>query len=1026
MFNFFLYIRGRFAKTKTYSVLKIKLMKHLCLLAVLCAVMMTTYAQNRITSQEIIRCYTTEADEIRRAQNPNIGTLDDFERWLAPLVIQHEENASAQRAVTTIPIIFHIIHNGGSDNISATYVNAQINQLNEDFRKIGDGSNNHPDGADSEIEFCAATVDENGNTLAEPGINRVSRSAAGFSTPPYSQSYYESTIKPNTIWDATQYCNVWVSDLSGGLLGYAQFPEASSLPGIGTGNGGANTDGVVILYSSVGSVATPHPLGGVYDAGRTLTHELGHWLGLRHIWGDGGCSVDDYCDDTPRASGSTSGCPSNQNTCDDTNYGLSTDPNDMVENYMDYSYDACMNIFTTDQKTRMQIVMSSSVRRASLATSTKCGSGTSDTEAPSTPTNLTASNITSNSADLSWNASSDNIGVTGYDVYIDGSLLGTVTGTSTSVTGLSANTGYNATVRAKDAAGNQSGSAATSFTTLAQSCFSADLVLTINLDNYPEETSWSITSGGSTVASGGTYGSQPDGSTVTENINLADGDYTFTINDAYGDGICCGYGNGSYSLTSGGTTIISGGSFGTSESETFCVEGGGSGSDTQAPSNPTNVSASNITQTSATISWNASSDNVGVVSYNVSVGGSLVGNVAGTSTSLTGLTANTGYAVSVTALDAAGNESGSGSTSFTTLGDEDTQAPNTPTNVSANNITQTTADVSWNASTDNVGVTSYNVSVDGSFVGNVSGTSTSLGSLTANTNYSVSVTALDAAGNESGSGSTSFTTLSNSGGGTDELFAHYFESGWDGWTDGGGDCARVNSSRSYEGVRSIRIRDNSGTSSSMTLNNVDVTGYDQLELTFFFYPNSMENGEDFWLRVDDGSGWQTVATYASGTDFSNNSFYTSTVVLNAGDFNFNSGFDFRFQCDASGNADRIYIDQVSLAATTNARSNTEGIHKSITQLDSDNFEQQLEIKSVFDASESGLLVYPNPATNFINVLSKVEANSAKIYSLTGTFIKVVSLNEEVTTIDISELKAGAYLIFTETNDGIEYQRFIKY
>ncbi|MEP5104046.1 MAG: T9SS type A sorting domain-containing protein, partial [Ekhidna sp.] len=100
-----------------------------------------------------------------------------------------------------------------------------------------------------------------------------------------------------------------------------------------------------------------------------------------------------------------------------------------------------------------------------------------------------------------------------------------------------------------------------------------DVTLTIVLDNYPEETSWEIRDGATVVASGGTYGSQPDGSTVVEVASLATGCYDFVINDTYGDGICCSYGNGSYSLTDGSTTLASGGAFGSSETTNFCVGG---------------------------------------------------------------------------------------------------------------------------------------------------------------------------------------------------------------------------------------------------------------------------------------------------------------------------------------------------------------------------------------------------------------------------------------------------------------------
>jgi hypothetical protein len=485
----------------------------------------------RESNDEIIRCYTVEADAIRRANNPSLGTLEDFEEWLAPRVREYKQNSQNQRAVVSIPIVFHLIHNNDAANLNAIYVNEQIKQLNNDFRKLGSGSNSSPVGADTEIEFCAAVIDPNGNAMAEPGIDRVNRSTAGFTAPPYSRSYYESTIKPNTIWDPNQYCNVWVSDLGGGLLGYAQFPEASFLPGIGTGNGGASTDGVVVLYSSVGSTDVPHPNGGVYAAGRTLTHEIGHWLGLRHIWGDGNCNADDYCDDTPRASGSTSGCPT-KNSCNDLNYGASSDPNDMVENYMDYSYDLCMNIFTVDQKARMQAVLANSVRRASLLSSAKCA------------------NCDDNGGDNDGDGVCADVDCNDNDASI--------------YQGAPCDDGNDCTFN--DVLDSNCNCSGTPFD------FDPDLTLTITFDNYPQETSWDIRDINNTVvASGGTYGGQPDGSTLNIPITLSDGNYTFTIYDSYGDGICCSYGIGSYQLVSSGETIASGGSFASAESTQFCV-----------------------------------------------------------------------------------------------------------------------------------------------------------------------------------------------------------------------------------------------------------------------------------------------------------------------------------------------------------------------------------------------------------------------------------------------------------------------
>ncbi|MBX2928194.1 MAG: HYR domain-containing protein [Saprospiraceae bacterium] len=153
-------------------------------------------------------------------------------------------------------------------------------------------------------------------------------------------------------------------NLGNGLLGYAQFPNMSGIGGLPDDNGPASTDGVVVLYTSVGSSTVPFPGASPYDEGRTLTHELGHFFGLLHTF-QGGCGVNnDYCDDTPRVASPTFGCPAGRTSCSGSVA--------MIENYMDYSDDACMNIFTLDQKARIQAVMANSPRRMELTSSTAC------------------------------------------------------------------------------------------------------------------------------------------------------------------------------------------------------------------------------------------------------------------------------------------------------------------------------------------------------------------------------------------------------------------------------------------------------------------------------------------------------------------------------------------------------------------------------------------------------------------------------------------------------------------------------
>lgn len=311
-------------------------------------------------------CLSAEMEHEHR-DHYHLPSVDVFESELARLQEEYLQNRNVNRAaqaVIQIPIIIHVVHNGeniGSGaNISQAQVESQIRALNEDYRKKINtpGHNTHPDGADVEIEFVPALRDKNGNTLAEPGIHRYNGGRSYWERNPV-----ESILKPATSWDPNQYFNIWTCAFGGDLdqvLGYAQFPSLSGLSGLQNNEGAANTDGVIIGYQffgTEGNVSAP------YNGGRTTTHEVGHWLGLRHIWGDGGCNVDDYCDDTPRAGEANYNCSQN-NSC--TQYA----GNDMIENYMDYTPDACMNIFTEDQKNRMLTVMNNSIRRKELLTST--------------------------------------------------------------------------------------------------------------------------------------------------------------------------------------------------------------------------------------------------------------------------------------------------------------------------------------------------------------------------------------------------------------------------------------------------------------------------------------------------------------------------------------------------------------------------------------------------------------------------------------------------------------------------------
>ena len=319
---------------------------------------------------EIEKCATTEVNEVLRKKY-NLPSVEEYENTFKGLQKEYLEERAKRRtnsSVITIPVIVHIVHNGESigagANISQAQVQSQIDVLNEDFRRKPNtpGYNEHPAGADVGIEFALALRDEKGNTLEEPGIHRIDGSREFWTITSSTEE-----LMPSTIWDTKRYLNMWVVNFGGvnnDLLGFAQFPNLSGLEGVDDNMGPSSTDGVVMRYDAfgrVGNVSAPA------DGGRTTTHEIGHWLGLRHIWGDGDCSIDDFCEDTPKAGAPNYGCKIGNNSCGSWPFD---DGPDMIENYMDYSDDACMNIFTQDQKTRMLTVMENSPRRKELKNST--------------------------------------------------------------------------------------------------------------------------------------------------------------------------------------------------------------------------------------------------------------------------------------------------------------------------------------------------------------------------------------------------------------------------------------------------------------------------------------------------------------------------------------------------------------------------------------------------------------------------------------------------------------------------------
>jgi hypothetical protein len=310
------------------------------------------------------RCGTVQYTERLKSRNQIPSDDQIFEQWVRSKTAVRQSSQSLRTASTyQVPVVVHVIHNGEAvgtgRNIPDEQILSQIQVLNEDFNRINADQSSTPAefagiAGQMNIEFVLAKQDPEG--LATDGIVRVKGSKATWTI---NDNYQ---LKATSYWPAEDYFNIWVCDISD-YLGYTQFPE-SSLPGLENASNNRLTDGVVIWYRAFGSLKDgAFNLDPKYGYGRTTTHEVGHFLGLRHIWGDDGasCSGEDYVSDTPNQSGNSSGCPSHPRvTCTVSS---------MFQNFLDYTDDVCMNLFTQGQVQRMSTVIENSPRRNTLLNS---------------------------------------------------------------------------------------------------------------------------------------------------------------------------------------------------------------------------------------------------------------------------------------------------------------------------------------------------------------------------------------------------------------------------------------------------------------------------------------------------------------------------------------------------------------------------------------------------------------------------------------------------------------------------------
>jgi chitodextrinase len=375
---------------------------------------------------------------------------------------------------------------------------------------------------------------------------------------------------------------------------------------------------------------------------------------------------------------------------------------------------------------------------------------TSDTSPPTTPSNLAVVSATQTSAALSWLPSTDDVGVVGFDVYLNGNSNSTSSLPAATVSGLTSGTADTFEVDAYDPAGNHS--ARTSVTGSTAAC-SAPAPPPPSPDTTPPTTPTSLAVAGVTRTS-----------------------VSLTWSPSTDDVAVAGYGvyvgGASVSSTSVPGATVSNLTCGTAymfEVDAFDAAGNRSSraqvtsstsacADTQPPTAPANVNTTSRTATSIALSWSASTDNVGVVGYTLYRGGSQVGTVSSTTGIFSGLACNTSYTLAVDAYDAAGNHSTKTAVMVSTTACPDTTPPSVPTGLATSNVTQTGMTLSWSASSDNVGVAGYDLSANGSKVGSTTNTNYPFGSLTCGTSYTLGVVAYDAAGNRSNQASATAST----------------------------------------------------------------------------------------------------------------------------------------------------------------------------------------------------------------------------------------------------------------------------
>lgn len=313
------------------------------------------------------RCLTSLKKEKALVNHPELAQKLKIQEAVIQQWITDQESSPRPRAIETIPVVVHVLWRVNEENISDEQIKSQLDILNKDFRKLNANFKSGPAafqtlGADIELEFCLASVDPAGRAT-----NGITRRRTTINNIGETENWHSTQAGGQDAWDVDKYLNIWVCDIGDdGTLGFASLPETADPP---------ESDGLVIghqYFGTVGTAAKSEP----NHLGRTTTHEVGHYFNLEHLWGpeDGGCNEDDFVHDTPNQDYESEGCPEFPvyDDCTASGNGI------MFNNYMDYSDDPCMTMFTKGQKMRMLAALHGP--RACLLSSPGCDLTTHITE----------------------------------------------------------------------------------------------------------------------------------------------------------------------------------------------------------------------------------------------------------------------------------------------------------------------------------------------------------------------------------------------------------------------------------------------------------------------------------------------------------------------------------------------------------------------------------------------------------------------------------------------------------------------